>query len=534
MTVSMAKSENRKPEFIEPNLRLGVVVHDGDSPNLETLRFRLESYANTYAGRLVQVEVDADVLGRVVLVARVENVFEINPHESPEGATVRATIPVDIPYAEEGRSTVIYRIAHASSVEEVVFDDKGNVLKTRAPQSLPRAGSDVLDATGELVISAFGFEPDPSLSLDVGLVNGADISASLSRDVVQRHILITGGIGSGKSYTRGVLAEELSLLGVPQVNIDVNGELVDCAKELGGKNVVPGIGEFTLPLSALSSQDVIDTIPAINKGTNIETLVRHAHESLLRDRVNTRGAHFSVDDLCRKIEEVAPQLRMEAPSTLQPALLRARSLERLTYIGNPFPWHSELKPGAFVNVDCRGLLVSDLRLITASIARDLQRLATAETPRPFVVFSIDEFHLVAPNVEDTVTKQVLRELARLGRHLRLGLILTTQSPSDVDRAILKRLLTRFLHAIEPDQLDALRGLFSDAPESLIRGLPKMPRGRCVVTGAFETVKHAAVVDIRERATTDGGGSPPIWAELSESGWSGKKTIEDVLGVDHNG
>lgn len=97
----------------------------------------------------------------------------------------------------------------------------------------------------------------------------------------------------------------------------------------------------------------------------------------------------------------------------------------------------------------------------ASIARDLQRLAKKKD-NLFVVFSIDEFHLVAPNDDSTVTTQVLRELARIGRHYKIGLILTTQSPQDVDRSILKRLLTRFLHSIEPDQLDALRGVFSDA------------------------------------------------------------------------
>ena len=133
-----------------------------------------------------------------------------------------------------------------------------------------------------------------------------------------------------------------------------------------------------------------------------------------------------------------------------------------------------------------------------------------------------------------MTKQVLREVARLGRHLRIGLILTTQSPSDVDRPILKRLLTRFLHAIEPDQLDALRGVFSDAPDSLIRGLPKMPVGRCVVTGAFETVKHAAMVDIRRRVTTDGGGSPPIWDELANQGWSVKLPLDHFGGGGNSG
>jgi DNA helicase HerA-like ATPase len=102
--------------------------------------------------------------------------------------------------------------------------------------------------------------------------------------------------------------------------------------------------------------------------------------------------------------------------------------------------------------------------------------------------------------------------------------MTTQSPQDVDRSILKRLLTRFLHAIEPDQLEALRGVFSDASDDLIRQLPKMPQGVCILTGAYETVRHAAVIEVRRRRTTHGGGTPDIWADLEKMGWKGKRTL----------
>ena len=116
----------------------------------------------------------------------------------------------------------------------------------------------------------------------------------------------------------------------------------------------------------------------------------------------------------------------------------------------------------------------------------------------------------------------------MGRHIGIGLILTTQSPSDIDRAILKRLLTRFLHAIEPDQLDALRGVFSDASTELVKAMPKMPVGTCILTGAAETIKHATMMDIRERKTTHGGATPPIWLDLERRGWGTKKSINDVL------
>ena len=507
---------------------IGQVIFDGETPNLQEVRFRVRPQENTTASRMVAVE-GVNSKGRtVLLLARVDNVSEHNPHEDAMGSTVSEVVPFETRYAPEGDSTVIFRRARAELLEEAVLADDGTVERIQEVETLPRAGAWVYEAGPDLTAQALGFDPDPAKSLEVGLIHGSGIPAHVNRGVVQRHILICGGIGSGKSYTRGVLAEELARHGVPQVNIDVNGELIEATKEMGGKNLKPGVGGFTLPLSALTSSDVVEAIPAINKGTNIETLVQFAHEQLLKERTLAKGEEFRVEDLSAAIESIAPSLEMKA-STWRPAQLRAESLGRLPYIGDPFDWESELKPGRIVNIDCRDLLVTELRLVVASIARDLQRLARMKK-LPFTVLSIDEFHLVAPNNDNIVASQVLRELARLGRHLRIGLILTTQSPSDVDRSILKRLLTRFLHAVEPDQLDALRGVFSDASNELVRKLPKMPVGTCILTGAAETVKHATMIDIRNRETTHGGANPPIWEDLASRGWNNKRSLEAILEV----
>lgn len=301
------------------------------------------------------------------------------------------------------------------------------------------------------------------------------------------------------------------------------GEMVDATEDLGGRNVIPG-EKFTLPLSALEAEDVLDAIPGINKATNIATLISYAHNSLLSSKVLAKGENFGVKELVERIKVIAPELKMEALGTLNPAVQRASSLHNIDFIGSPFPWEAELRPGSIINIDCRGRLVPELRLIAASVARDIQRLAKARKI-PFVVFSIDEAHLIAPNQDNVVTTQVMREIARIGRHYRIGLILTTQSPADMDRSVLKRLLTRFIFAIEPDQLESLRGVFADAPEAIVRHLPKLPIGTCVVTGVSETVKHATVVDIRDRVTRIGGQTPDIFADLAARGWKGRKTIE---------
>ncbi len=504
---------------------LGYLIADPHehSPNFLIQHFRVLSGVPTpRPGMMVAVRTRTDDRRDSLILGRVSNAWEVNPHEDAFSSNLREVLPIRTEYAPEGSSTVIYRVVAIEPLEEAILRSDSSIETIRDVHTLPRAGSPVFAASDNFVIGALGLEPDPNKGLYVGNVRGeAGLPVVLNRTAIQRHIFIGGGIGSGKSYTRGVLAEELAALGVPQINIDVNGEMVDAALELGGSNLIPG-ESFKVPLSAFTAEDVINAVPSLN-GNMIE-LVRHSHEELLKETMRT-GRYFLVDDLLKKIVEVGPSLEMKA-ITITPAKSRTERLSRISYIGAPFDWKSALKPGAFINIDCKGLLVSDLRIIAAAVSRDIQRLAQSRAI-PFVVLSIDEFHLVAPAHEETVALQVLRELARVGRHFRIGLILTTQSPQDVDRSILKRLLTRFLHAIEPDQLDSLRGVFSDASHDLVLQLPKLPQGVCILTGAYETVKHATVIEVRKRTTTHGGATPNIWADIERAGWVGKRPLESV-------
>lgn len=507
----------------EPGV-LGRVICGEGTPSFFRAHFRLNPGVHVTPGQWVAMEAGNSPAQNCLLLGRVLDASETNPHEDPLSSNIRHVLPFASSYAKEGHSTVIYRSAEVELLDEVHLDEKGEMREVHNVTTMVRAGAAVLPASLDLTARVLGLPTEPEGGIHMGDFAGAPAGSAafvLDRAVIQRHILNVGGIGTGKSYTRGVQAEELRAHGVPQINIDVNGEMVQATEELGGTNFVPGEDGFTLPLSSLTSQDVLDAIPSINPTTLIAELVRHAHEELLKESLRT-GGHFLVQDLVNKIEEIAPTLEAKAQSWV-PAKSRALSLSRLPYLGEPFPWESALEPGAIINIDCRGCTVSDLRIIVAAIARDIQRLARAKRI-PFVAFSVDEAHLVAPAQEDTLCLQVLRELARIGRHYRIGLILTTQSPQDLDRSILKRLLTRFLHAIEPDQLDSLKGVFADASKQLVQQLPKLPRGLCIVTGAYETIRHATLVDIRDRKTTHGGATPDIWSDFAERGWTGKKEV----------
>ena len=515
-------------DFDPSDIVVGRIVSEQRMPNLERVEFRVLPGRHATLGSILGIRGTNRDGQPVLSLLRVDGVREHNPHEDALGSTVADVIPFETRYSPEGQSTIIYRLAQGELLEEALLNEAGELVQIRSIESLPLSGSPVVEVPADLVSKALNMAPDPGQGFHVGAIPEVrDLPAILDRSTIQTHMLFVGGIGRGKSYARGVVAEELASHGIPQINIDPMGEMVETTAALKlGMNVRPGEA-FSLPLSALTAADVLDAIPGINKKTNYATLIAYAHESLLQTRVHAQGRHFTVDELVERIETAAPRLEMTARGTLMPAMQRARRLNHIDYIGEPFGWEEVLVPGRLINIDCRGRSVSDLRLITASVARDIQRLARARRI-PFVVLSVDEAHLIAPNDDTIVTTQVLREIARIGRHYRIGLILTTQSPADMDRSVLKRLLTRFIFAIEPDQLESLRGVFADAPEAVIRHLPKLGVGTCVLTGVSETVKHATMVDIRPRRTPVGGTTPDIFAELAHQGWPTRRKISELL------
>src|SRR5262245_37365632 len=101
---------------------LGNVISTDKSPSFFALQFRLNANRETHPGRFVAVETrTAD--GRDALVlARVDDVHEVNPHEDALSSTLRNVLPFETKYAAEGSSTVIFRVGDAEPLEEAVID----------------------------------------------------------------------------------------------------------------------------------------------------------------------------------------------------------------------------------------------------------------------------------------------------------------------------------------------------------------------------------------------------------------------------
>jgi hypothetical protein len=496
---------------------IGRVVHWEGTPDFSSAAGLLNHGSDVRPGQFLGVWHGARNQPYLTII-QVTNCREVNPNEEPQLAVARDRLGLGSNYAHEGISTRIFRLLESNTVEEYELEPGTGAVRAErgAPELLVRAGDPIVLLTDDLVASTIGSEPDADKGLELGHVYGAaGVKVNLRPDVLQMHVLVSGQPGKGKSYLSGNIMEEALRWSIPTLVLDINGEMIEAANALGGKVItLPDRAAFGLSLGLINSAELAQIAPNVQEGTIYAELIELAHESLRTER---KGGHFTFDDLQQKMVDLARLQDIKAPS-LAIATKRMRALEQDPIIGGNFDFIKELVAHRLVVLDCRFLTLRQTRLIAAAAARELQRKGRemarkqgdAEASRWFTLFIVDEAHQVAPIGEQVVSSQVMFELARMGRHVRTGLVLASQSPADINTSVLKRLQTRFIFALEKDQLRAIPGVTADLDERIVNQLPKLPRGVCAVSGSNELVRHGFLLAVRKRVTPVGGGTPKVF------------------------
>ena len=477
--------------------RLGTVI---SGSSFEEVKFVLVPGKRVSPGELVKGRVNDNTF----VVCRVRNCEAISLYDDARRIHIRDLLGLETEgHVEEGVASFL--VATAVPIEELTYDGKEWICKEVSNLLTP--GSSVYKLDPQDIVALLK-SPEPRRGIVLGRLYGSNVPVILDpNEVLPRHVLIVGTTGTGKSYALGVITEELHKLGIRHVHVDVHGEFIKTAEELGGEVMVPG-KDLTVRLSSLTELEVMGLIPFLTELQG--EIVRRAFLELKKEK-----RAFDVDDLLRKIDEVATWFRAREETWLN-AKARAELLKHVRIIGRGTDWLSKLeKPGAFINIDCRDLSHSQLQALVSALARELlELLRNDETRRKLrgIVLSIDEAHLFLPYRragEIVPSATVLSEIIRFGRHYGLCLILVTPSPVDIDRRVVRTTNTRLIFAIEPDQLSAMEGALADTPREVRNRLMKLRRGVCLLTGTYETVPHAILVEIRRRRTTHGGETPRL-------------------------
>ena len=496
---------------------IGTVIADDVSPSFDVFRFKALANEYVHPGSLV----GAIINEKTFVLGRISDSLEINPHESPSRTAVRHAMGIEADYPPEDLSTTVYRVYEADIIEQGIITDQG--LEIFEPMDMAKAGAVVFLPSEEVIAKAMGFEEEPDNALVVGhtrvieslLTDEKEVSENvlLRPDIIQRHIFVGGTTGSGKSFAAGIIMEEIQKFGIPIIILDSQNEYIPLTEDLGGRVLRPGI-DYTVRLSSLIESEVLDLVPTL-RGTVGYELLAFSFLALRREIREGIRREFGLEELLRRMEADAPTLEVKE-SSLRLGLMRTQSsIQRHDFLGEKTNWIELINRYPIINIDCARLDLSQLQLVVGATLRELQNLRLKGEIPPYVIV-LDEAHLLVPEGEDTPCKQVIRENVRIGRHYGICMILITQSPVDIDKKTIRQCNTRFIFALEPDQLHALQGIKADTTEDMLKRLPKMPRGTCILSGTYETIKHAIPIKIRsKRKTHHGGLTPDIFKEVKE-------------------
>lgn len=516
-----ARADNQKkpPSTFQ---EIGRVVHWKSTPSFTDITGLLDPKFEVKPGQFLGAWHGRRDINSLTIV-QVSTAFEVNPNEAPDLAAAREALGLGRGYGGEGVSTRIFRLAETVALEEFDIADTTPgqwtiVGEPRQPTLLPRAGDPIVLLPNSMVVEVIGGKPDPDGGIALGETFGSTpVPVTLSPEILQLHIGIFGNPGKGKSYLSGNILEEAVRWGIPTLALDVNGELIDAARALKGVVItLPDPAQFGISLRLMTPPELVAITPNVQPGTIYSELIELAHDQL---RNTSRGGAITFAQLKERIIELGESSKA-AKTSVGAAIARVSVLERDPLIGRDFDFIKQIVENKVVVLDCRYLSLRQTQLIAAAGARELQRIGKEMARRSdggdrtadnwFALYFVDEAHAVVPSDDSVVSTQVHFELARMGRHVRTGMVLSSQSPQDLNTSVLKRLQTRFIFALEKDQLRSIQGVTADLDEKIVQQLPKLPRGVCAVSGSGELIRHGFLLRVRKRVTPVGGRTAPVF------------------------
>jgi DNA helicase HerA-like ATPase len=337
--------------------------------------------------------------------------------------------------------------------------------------------------------------------------------AVLASSAFNRHTFMCGQSGSGKSYTLGVLLEQLLIdTELPLVVLDPNGDFVGLGDVLAAAEEAdrrrmeslevrvfrrrPGEGQ-----RALRARFMTLSLEAKASVLQLDPLADRAEYHVLlelSDRLTARPPDEVVSEL---LTSGAPDERFLAQRIENLGVLRwdvwAMQDRSLLEELEPVPRAAVLDLGGFEHP--REPLVVALELLDHLWARRARH-------EP-VLLVIDEAHNICPAtptdplVEATTARVV--QLANEGRKYGIWLLLCSQRPSRIHESVLAQCDNLAMMRMNaPGDLDRLERVFGFAPPEMLRAAPGFRQGECLMAGTFAAVP--TFVQVRGRRTREGG------------------------------
>ena len=305
----------------------------------------------------------------------------------------------------------------------------------------------------------------------------------LSLNLANRHGLVTGATGTGKTVTLQTIAEGFSRAGVPVFAADIKGDLSGVSQEGEGKDwIVKRTKEIDMKYEA-------DQFPVIfwdlfgEQGHPIRATVTEMGPLLLARMMNLNDTQEGVLNIAFRVadENGLPILDLKdlramltfiaenaatltktygnvssaSVGTIQRALLVLENQNGEKFFGEPALEIKDLmktKDGkGVINLLAADKLMANPRLYAIFLLWLLSELfeelpEVGDVDKPKLVFFFDEAHLLFDEAPKVLLEKI-EQVVRLIRSKGVGVYFVTQNPMDIPETVLAQLGNRVQHAL---------------------------------------------------------------------------------------
>jgi len=360
--------------------------------------------------------------------------------------------------------------------------------------------------------------PEKKLLLGKLLFHPEFVPVYYNPDDLARHLFISATTGSGKSYTIGVIIEELFML-MERFEKEYSIVIFDVHNEYGGillpnddEKQVSKLKQFNLsPRGFKDNVLLFDweyNPPKLSEIFTPDRLLfiygmKEQRHALMLQRLIKEKGKASLDEL-RELVEISDIHH----STKQALLTRINDLKESGLFSERFITPEDfVKPGYLTIFRLAGTPLGDfgIRFFVADILRQLydkyrERKITHKT-----IIVIDEAHIFAPKTgkKDPV-REMIERISREGRKYGLWLILASQSPRDLSDVVLMQcnsVLALKMHREDISEFSRIFGI----PRGIAETLTTLTPGRGYMKAP--SLRLPVLVEIRPKCSFDIKGSP---------------------------
>ncbi|MFA1910172.1 helicase HerA-like C-terminal domain-containing protein [Escherichia coli] len=284
-----------------------------------------------------------------------------------------------------------------------------------------------------------------------------DTELFLLPGMANRHGLITGATGTGKTVTLQKLAESLSEIGVPVFMADVKGDLTGIAQA--------GTASEKL-LARLKNIGVNDWQPHANpvvvwdifgeKGHPVRATVSDLGPLLLLDFKDLRAITQYIGDNAKSFQNQYGNISSASVGAIQRGLLSLEQQGAAHFFGEPMldikDWmRTDTNGKGVINILSAEKLYQMPKLYAASLLWMLSELyeqlpEAGDLEKPKLVFFFDEAHLLFNDAPQVLLDKI-EQVIRLIRSKGVGVWFVSQNPSDIPDNVLGQLGNRVQHAL---------------------------------------------------------------------------------------